>query len=96
MTNTNDRRNQTLDPGDKLALRAASRRTLHFLQSVACSRHHALIGEPCWILPAAFGTGEITGTCSRRLAAARAAQTAAREGRALPGSRRRGRGGRRA
>ena len=96
MTTTKDLRHRVIDPDDTLALRAAARRALHFILSVPCHRHHALIGEPCWSWPASRDGDECTGVCAHRLDAAKANQQAAHEGRALPGPRRRGRrGGRR-
>ncbi|MFE5775126.1 hypothetical protein [Brachybacterium sp. NPDC056505] len=72
-----------------LAQRAATRRALHFALTVPCHRHHVLIGEPCWTLPAACSRGELIGVCKGRIGAAKAAQRAQAEGRPLPGSRRR-------
>ncbi|WP_281872868.1 hypothetical protein [Brachybacterium paraconglomeratum] len=96
MTATKDYRHRVIAPDDTLALRAAARRTFHFILAVPCNRHHALIGEPCWTFPYAESDGDGIGICSHRLDAAKANQRATAEGRALPGPRRRGRrGGRR-
>ena len=95
MTATKDLRHRITAPDDALALRAAARRTFHFILSVPCNRHHALIGEPCWAHPLAESDGECIAICAHRLDAAKANQRAAHEGRALPGPRRRSRGRRR-
>ena len=53
-----------------LAQRAARRRAFLAVLSVPCPRHHALAGEPCFVIPDEGGGHEAEAICPPRAATA--------------------------